>query len=57
MRTAFKKLAMTSLAVVTLVGGALATSTSADTRYYGHRGWRGGGWAGPRLSAAWLSVP
>ena len=49
MRTMFMKMAAASLGALTLVGVVLATSTTADARYYGHRGWRGGGWAGPAI--------
>jgi hypothetical protein len=48
MRTAIKKAAIATLAALTLAGGALATSTSAEARYYGHHRW-GGGWAGPAI--------
>ena len=49
MRNSLKKIAIASLAMLTVAGGVLATSTSADARYYGHRGWHGGGWAGPAI--------
>jgi hypothetical protein len=48
MSNAIKKTAIASLAALTLAGGVLATSTSAEARWYGHRGW-GGGWAGPAI--------
>jgi hypothetical protein len=48
MRSLFRKVCITAVAALSLVGATLATSGSAEARYYG-RGWRGGGWAGPAI--------
>ena len=48
MRSLFKKVGITAVAALSLVGATLAASSSAEARY-GHRGWRGGGWAGPAI--------
>lgn len=47
MRTTIKKVTIASLSALTLAGGILASSTSAEARYYGHH--RGGGWVGPAV--------
>jgi hypothetical protein len=51
MRSIFKKLGITAVAGLSLIGATLAASSSAEARYY-HRGWHGGGgwgWAGPAI--------
>ena len=48
MRSLFRKAGITAVAALSLVGATLAASSSAEARYY-HRGWRGGGWAGPAI--------
>ena len=47
MHTAWKKFGAAAVAALSLAGATLATSTSAEARYF-HRGW-GGGWAGPAI--------
>lgn len=41
MRTTIKKAAIASVTALAVAGGMLAASTSAEARYYGHRGWAG----------------
>ena len=48
MRSLFRKVGITAVAALSLVGATLAASSSAEARYYG-RGWHGGGWAGPAI--------
>ena len=49
MRSLFKKVGITAVAALSLVGATLAASSSAEARYYRGGGWRGGGWAGPAI--------
>ena len=49
MHWSLKKIGIVALTALTVVGGAIASSTSADARYRGGWGWRGGGWAGPAI--------
>ena len=48
MRSIFRKVGITAVAAVSLVGATLAASSPAEARYYG-RGWHGGGWVGPAI--------
>src|ERR1044072_8983396 len=48
MRTIFRKVGITAVAALSLVGATLAASSPAEARYYG-RGWHGGGWVGPAI--------
>ena len=48
MHALFRKVGIAAVAALSLVGGTLAASSSAEARYYGH-GWHGGGWAGPAI--------
>jgi hypothetical protein len=44
----WKKVGVAAVAALSLAGATLATATSAEARYFGHHGWRGGfGWGGP----------
>jgi len=43
MGTTWKKVGIAAVAALSLAGITMATTTSAEARYYGH-GWRGGGW-------------
>jgi hypothetical protein len=47
MRSVVKKIGVSALAVLSLAAATLATSSSAEARYW-HRGWRGG-WVGPAV--------
>ena len=51
MHSVVKKVGVSALAVLSVAAATLAMSSSAEARYYGHRGWRGGGWgfAGPAI--------
>jgi len=44
MHSSLKKLGMATLAVATLAGGMLASTSSAEARWYRH-----GGWVGPAV--------
>jgi hypothetical protein len=47
MRTLAKKVGVAAVATLAIAAGTLATTTSAEARYYGHH-WHGGwGWGGP----------
>ena len=46
MRTTVKKVALATLAAISVTIGTLAATGSAEARWYGHRG---GGWAGPAI--------
>ena len=50
MRSVVKKVGVSALAVLSIAAATLATSSTAEARYYG-RGGRGGGWgfAGPAI--------
>jgi len=43
-----KKIGIFAVAGLTLIGATLASSNSAEARFYG-RGGRGGGWVGPAV--------
>jgi hypothetical protein len=45
MRSFIRRLGIAGIAALSLAGATLATSSTAEARYY-HRGW-GGGWGGP----------
>ena len=46
---AFEKLGVVAVATVCLAGVTLATSTSAQARYYHRHGGYGAGWVGPAI--------
>jgi hypothetical protein len=46
MRTWIKKVGIAGLAAVSVAGATLATSSDAEARWRGGRGW---GWAGPAI--------
>ena len=51
MRSALKRIGVVAVTVLSLAGATLATSSTAQARYYRHGGY-GAGWVGPAIVGA-----